>query len=234
MEIKREFFKDVKKTIMPRPVGTEIKDICGQAGSVWANQAQVFGDNWYQDAEGLIVIYDAGPAICFKGVLPPKDKYAKEGLYLRLGLAYRTTESANVNIRTFSGGHVTLPNQINGGIYYDPHNFDWVSDDLTININTIYAEERLWIQRVDWEWVSREILYEDEAQWQDQYVHRQQADIEKLYVPQKVNQESVKSYLIERIKNDDHFAKRCLAMLKADQIVNADLVQIFKDLGIEK
>ena len=234
MEYTREFFPDVKKTIMPRPAYVEERDILGQSGTAWATRAQVYGSNWYADhGQGLIEVYDAGPAICFRGLLPKKDKYEKEGLYLRLGLAYRTTENANANIRDFSGSHVALPNSIHGSTYYDPNNYHWVTDDLTININSIYAGEKLWIQRVDWEWVSKDILYEDEAGWQDHYVHRKKEEIDDLYAPQQVTDESVKNYLANRIQNDNHFAKRCLALLRTDQLVNDDLTALYKALGLE-
>lgn len=234
MEYTREFFPHVRKTIMPRPAYMEEHDILGQSGTAWATQAQIYGPNWYLDyGQGLLEIYDAGPAICFAGVLPKKNKYEREGLYLRLGLAYRTTENANVNIRNFSGNHVTLPNSVDGDIYYDPNNYDWVTDDLTININSIYTGEKLWIQRVDWEWVSREILYEDEAHYQDHYMHRNKEDVNALYAPQHVTNDSVKAYLANRIQNDDHFAKRCLALLKTDQLVNSDLTILYGELGLE-
>jgi hypothetical protein len=234
MEYTREFFPDVKKTIMPRPAYAEERDILGQSGTAWAIQAQIYGANWYADhGQGLIEIYDAGPALCFHSLLPKKDKYEKEGLYLRLGLAYRTTENANVNIRDFSGSHVALPNSVHGSIYYDPNNYHWVSDDLTININSIYTGEKLWIQRVDWEWVSKDILYEDEAGWQDHYTHRNKEEVDALYAPQQVTNESVKNYLASRIQNDDHFAKRCLALLRTDQLVNSDLTALYEELGLE-
>jgi hypothetical protein len=234
MEYTREFFPAVRKTIMPRPAYVEEQDILGQAGTAWATQAQIFGPNWHHDhQQGLIEIYDAGPALCFRGLLPKANKYAKEGLYLRLGLAYRTTENAHVNIRNFSGNHVSLPNSLDGDIYYDPNNYHWVTDDLTININSIYTGERIWIQRVEWEWVSKEILYEDEADWQDHYVHRNREEVDALYGPQQITNESVKAYLTGRIQNDDRFAKRCLALLRADQMVNSDLTAMYEELGLD-
>ncbi len=121
MEYTREFFQSVKKTIMPRPVLEEESDILGQSGTAWATQADIYGPNWYHDQEQfLIEIYDAGAALCFRRLLPKKEKYEKEGLYLRLGIAYRTTENANINIRTFSGNHVSLPNSVDGNIYMIP------------------------------------------------------------------------------------------------------------------
>ncbi len=234
MEYTREFFPAVKKTIMPRPAYVEERDVLGQSGAAWATQAQIFGSNWYLDHDqGLIEVYDAGPAICFRSLLPNKGKYQKEGLYLRLGLAYRTTENANANIRNFSGNHVSLPNNVEGAIYYDPNNYHWVTDDLTININSIYTGEKIWIQRVDWEWVSKEILYEDEAGWQDHYLHRHKEDVDALYAPQQITSESVKEYLVNRIQNDEHFAKRCLALLRTDQMVNSDLAVLYKELGVD-
>ncbi len=234
MEYQREFFQSVKKTIMPRPVYMKETDVLGHSGSAWAAQAEIYGPNWHFDYEqNLIEIYDAGPALCFRSILPKKDKYEKEGLYLRLGMAYRTTANANANIRTLSGNHVTLPNSVDGDIYYDPNNYYWVTDDLTLNINTVFSEEKIWIQRIDWEWVSKEILYEDEAGHMDHYVHRSKEDVDRLYIPQEITTETAKEHLINLINNDDHFARRCMAMLRADQIVNSDLVTLYKDLGLD-
>jgi hypothetical protein len=39
--------------------------------------------------------------------------------------------------------------------------------------------------------------------------------------------------LAHRIQNDDHFAKRCLALLKTDQLVNSDLTTLYGELGLE-
>ena len=107
----REFFSQVRMTVVPRPVVREPVHVPGQRGSVRASAATIFGSNWYHDPhQDLIEVWDAGPALSFKDVLPRKDLYAREGLYLRLSLAYRTTENAFANIRTFSGNHVTLLN----------------------------------------------------------------------------------------------------------------------------
>ena len=58
MEITREFFPRVRKTIMPRPYYAEETDILGQSGTAWAADASVHGDNWHIDrGQGLIEIY---------------------------------------------------------------------------------------------------------------------------------------------------------------------------------
>ncbi|HAC65368.1 MAG TPA: hypothetical protein DCF68_18025 [Cyanothece sp. UBA12306] len=234
MEPQREFFPLVRKTVMPRPIFETQTDILGQTGTAWAVNAKVYGYNWYLDLEqNLIEVYQAGPAITFRHLLPRKDKYEKEGLYLKLKLAYRTTENANVNIRNFSGNHVTLPNAVEGAIYDDPHTYWWVTDDLTININSIFSDEKAWIQRVDWEWVSKEAIYDDELETKDLYVHRSIEEVEKLYIPQKINENSIKEFLIDKIQKDHHFAKRCVAMLRQDQLMNEDLIKLFEDTGIE-
>ncbi len=234
MEFQREFFPTVKKTVMPRPYIEPQTDVLGQYGTAWATNATIYGDNWYVDhSQGLVEIYEAGPAISFFQLLPKKDKYVKEGLYLRLKLAYRTTENANVNIRNFSGNHVTLPNSIHGHIYDDPNTYWWVTDDLTININSIYSGEKIWIQRVDWEWMSKDVIYDDEVNEVEPLLHRSFEAIEKLYAPQDINPESVKNFLTEKIKNDEHFAKRCLVMLRQDQLMGEDLVKLFEESGME-
>ena len=234
MELTREFFPLVKKTVMPRPYVAEDYDVLGQSGTIWAVDAAVYGDNWYFDREQeLIEIYGAGAAISFSHLLPRKNKYEKEGLYLRLRLAYRTTENANVNIRTFSGRHVTLPNNIDGHMYDELETYWYVTDDMTININSMYTDEKMWIQRVDWEWMSKEIVYEDEVEDKKLYLSRSRSEIDKLYVPQKINENSIKDCLVNKIETDEHFAKRCLAMLCQDQLMNQDLIQLFNQSGME-
>jgi len=234
MEYKREFFSRVKKTIMPRPVERPETDVLGQRGIAWAADATIFGPNWYLDKEQrLIEIYDAGPGLMFRDILPKKDKYAREGLYLQLALAYRTTENAFANIRTFSGNHVTLPNSVQGAMFVDPCTCQWVTDDMTINVNSIYMGEKLWIQRVEWEWVSREAVYDDEVEKSDLYLTRAKNDVEGIYRTKEITKDLVKEYIIDRIRRDDHFARRCLALLNSDKLLDRDLISLFKDLGIE-
>ena len=74
MDIKREFFPKVKKTIMPRPHGVEEVDILGQSGTAWASEAAIYGTNWHVDHyQGLIEVYGAGAAISFHLLLPRKN-----------------------------------------------------------------------------------------------------------------------------------------------------------------
>lgn len=233
MEVQREFFPRVRKTVMPRPYFAEVPDVLGQSGTAWAVDATIYGDNWYLDRwQGLIEIYGAGAAISFFSLLPRKNKYEAEGLYLRLKLAYRTTANANVNIRTFSGRHVGLPNSVEGAIFDDSETYWWVTDDLTLNVNSIYTDEKLWIQRVDWEWVSKEVIYEDEVGIQDPFLTRTLSEVEKLYAPKAINPDSVKQFLIDKIQKDEGFAKRCLSLLCQDQLMGKDLVQMFTDGGL--
>ncbi|MDJ0589430.1 MAG: hypothetical protein QNJ72_05440 [Pleurocapsa sp. MO_226.B13] len=234
MKFQREFFDRVPKTVMPRPYVAEEHDILGQTGTAWAVDAAIYGDNYYLDRnQGLIEIYEAGVAVEFRHLLPRKNKYEQEGLYLRLKLAYRTTANANVNIRNFSGNHVTLPNSLHGEMYDDSETYWYVTDDLTLNINSIYSGEKLWIQRVDWEWMSKEVVYEDEVQERDLSLVRSFEEIEKLYAPKEVTPKSIKAFLIDKIQKDDEFAKRCLAMLRQDQLMNKDLSQLFVESGMK-
>ncbi|MDJ0659374.1 MAG: hypothetical protein QNJ42_07765 [Crocosphaera sp.] len=234
MEPKREFFPKVKKTVMPRPYFAKEKDVLGQRGTAPAVDAAIYGSNWYLDKEqGLIEIYDAGAAISFYNLLPRKNKYEKEGLYLRLKLAYRTTESANVNLRNFSGNHVTLANSVTGAMYDDPQTYWWVTDDLTLNINSIFSGEKLWIQRVDWEWMSKEIIYEDEVFGKNTVLYRSLEEIQKLYSEKELTDDDVKDFLKDKIKNDDWFAKKCLVMLREEQLMGEKLVKLFEDSGLE-
>jgi hypothetical protein len=230
----RENFLTVKKTIMRRPVERKETDVLGQTGIAWAAQATLYGPNYYLDAEqNLVELYDAGAALVFRDLLPKKDKYAREGLYLQLAIAYRTTENANANIRTFSGNHVTLPNSVPGAMYQDPNNYYWVTDDMTLNVNSIYAGEKLWLQRVEWEWVSKEVLYDDELAEKAPYLSRTRDEIAVIYAEKLLTPELVKAYLVRRIEQDEHFAKRCLSLLNADRLLQKDLVALYKDLGVE-
>ncbi len=232
--VTREFFPTVKKTVMPRPVVREETDVLGQAGRVTASRATIYGPNWFYDhQQDLIEIYDAGAALVFRDVLPRKDKYAREGLYLRLAIAYRTTENANANIRTFSGNHVTLPNSVHGAMYIDPATFYYITDDMTININSIYSNEKLWIQRVDWEWMSKVVVYEDEVAAVGLELKRGQAEIEALYGEREVTDATVKDFLIDRIRRDYHFSKRCLALMSTDRLLERDLVSLYRELNVD-
>jgi hypothetical protein len=228
----REFFPRVRKTIVPRPAPHSETDVLGQSGTVRAAAATIYGPNWYHDpVSDLIEIWDAGPALCFKDVLPRKDKYAREGLYLRLSLAYRTTANAFVNIRTFSGNNVTLPNALDGAMYDDPYTRFYVTDDCTININSIYRDERLWLQRVDWEWVSRETIFEDELPHANPYLERTRDEVEALYVEKEITEDVVKEFLIDQIRTDTAFAKRCLMLLLSDKLISKDPVALYEILN---
>jgi hypothetical protein len=232
----REFFSRVRKTILPRPVVREKPPpVRGQSGSVRAAAATIYGPNWYHDeAQDLIEIWDAGAALCFAEVLPPKDLYVREGLYLQLSLAYRTTPDAFVNIRTFSGNHITLPNAAEGSMYQDPGTRFWVTDDCTLNINSIHRDERLWLQRVEWEWVSQEIIYEDELSCAELFATRSREEIEKLYAKKPIDAVALKELVIERIRKDEAFARRCLLLLCEERLDN-DLVRLYGMLnGIQK
>ncbi|WP_019506338.1 hypothetical protein [Pleurocapsa sp. PCC 7319] len=234
MKLQREFFDRVPKTVMPRPYFAQENDVLGQSGTAWAVDAAIYGDNCYRDREkGLLEIYEAGAAISFFNLLPQKNKYEQEGLYLRLKLAYRTTANANVNIRNFSGNHVTLPNSFHGDIYDDSETYWHVTEDLTLNINSIYSGEKLWIQRVDWEWMSKEVVYEDEVQEQNIFLTRSFEEIKDLYASRDITPKSVKKFLMEKIKKDDDFAKRCLAILRQDQLMSKDLGELFVESGFK-
>ncbi len=233
MKFQREFFPRVSKTVMPRPYFAEETDVLGQSGTAWAVDATIYGDNCHCDREqGLLEIYEAGAAISFYNLLPQKNKYEQEGLYLRLKLAYRTTANANVNIRNFSGNHVTLPNSFHGDMYDDSQTYWYVTDDLTLNVNSIYSGEKFWIQRVDWEWMSKEVVYEDEIHERDMFLLRSLDEIENLYAPTAITPNSVKNFLMEKIRKDDEFAKRCLAMLHQEQLMSKDLSQLFLESGL--
>jgi hypothetical protein len=230
--IHREFFPKVRKTILPRPAECTETDVLGQSGTVRAAAATIYGPNWYHNPhEDLIEIWDAGPALCFKNVLPRKDKYAREGLYLRLSLAYRTTANAFVNIRTFSGNNVTLPNALDGAMYEDPYTRFYITEDCTININSIHRDERLWLQRVDWEWVSREILFEDELPHANPYLERTREEVEALYAVKEITEETVKEFLLDKIRTDPAFAKRCMLLLIEEKFQSKDLVALYETLN---
>ena len=225
---RREFFPKVRRTVVPRPVVKEETDVLGQSGTVRAAAATLYGPNWHHDqAQDLIEVWDAGPALCFKDVLPRKDKYAREGLYLRLSLAYRTTPNAFANIRTFSGNHVTLPNAPDGAMYEDPFTRHFVTDDCTINVNSIHRDERLWLQRVDWEWVSGQTVFEDELAAQGPYLDRTREEVEALYAAKKIDDDTVKEFLIRKVREDSGFAKRCLLLLCEGPLLRDDLAALY-------
>lgn len=230
--VEREFFSKVRKTVIPRPVQRLETDVKGQWGSVRASAATIYGSNWYHEPyEDLIEIWDAGPALFFKDILPRKDKYTREGLYLRLSIAYRTTANAFANIRTFSGNHVTLPNAVEGAMYEDQYTRFFVTDDCTLNINSIYRDERLWLQRVDWEWMSQETLFEDEVASADLYRERTREEVESFYAKKKIDDDTVREFLIEKIRIDPVFAKRCLLLLAEEGWLRKDFVALYETLN---
>jgi hypothetical protein len=209
-------------------VAKEATDVLGQSGTVRAAAATLYGANWHHDqAQDLIEVWDAGPALCFKDVLPRKDKYAREGLYLRLALAYRTTPNAFANVRTFSGNHVTLPNAPAGAMYDDPCTRHFVTDDCTINVNSIHRGERLWLQRVDWEWVSQQTVFEDELAAQGPYLYRTREEVDALYAKKEIDDEAVKELLIGKVREDSGFAKRCLLLLCEGPLLRDDLAALY-------
>ena len=82
--------------------------------------------------------------------------------------------------------------------------------------------------------MSKEVVFEDEVDQKTPFVNRTLKDIEKLYVPQKINQDSVKDFLMNKIKTDEHFAKRCMAMLCQDKLMGEkNLVELFQESGVE-
>ena len=221
--VEREFFPRVRKTIIPRPVPRFETDVKGQWGSIPAAAATIYGDNWYHDPiQDLIEIWDAGPALCFKDFLPRRNKYTREGLYLRVSIAYRTTANAFVNLRTFSGNNITLPNAVDGAMYEDPYTRFHVTEDCTLNINSIYREERLWLQRVDWEWVSQETLFEDEQSSGNLYLERKRDEVEAVYAKKLIDDDAVKGFLIDKIQTDPVFAKRCMLLLAEEEWLRKD------------
>ncbi len=230
--VNREFFLRVRKTVVPRPIVHLETDVLGHSGSIRASAASIYGSNWYHDPiQDLVEVWDAGPALCFKDLLPRKNKYAREGLYLRLGLAYRTTANAYVNIRTFSGNNITLPNSVEGAMYEDPYTRYFVTDDCTLNINSVFRDERLWLQRVDWEWVSSETIYEDELPYVAPYLERTPEQIEALYAVEEVTDQTVKAFLHGKIDADPVFAKRCLLLLAEENWLREDLVALYETLN---
>jgi hypothetical protein len=231
--MQREYFPRIRKTVVPRPVVKPETDVLGQSGSVRASEAAIYGPNWYHDHDqDLIEIWDAGAALCFRDVLPKKEKYAREGLYLRLSLAYRTTEGAFANIRTFSGNHVTLPNAVGGGMYDDPHTFHWVTEDCTLNVNSIYRDQRLWLQRVDWEWMSRETLFEDEAAAADPYLARTPEQIEALYAERPLDDAAVLDLLAEQMRRNSRLARQFLLLAGGDGLGGDGLATLYTRLNL--
>lgn len=235
MSATREFFPRVRRTVIPRPAPRDEREVLGVAGTVRAAAATIYGSSWYHDPfHDLVEVWDGGPALCFKHLLPERDKYARENLYLRTWIAYRTSENANVNIRTFSGNHVTLPNAVNGALYDDPHASQWVTEDLTLNVNSIYRDERVWFQRVDWEWTSRETVYEDELPGAEACLARSPEQVAALYLDQELTVEVLRELLVRKLDEDRSFMARCLALLHAERFEDErSAVELFERLRQE-
>ncbi len=102
-----------------------------------------------------------------------------------------------------------------------------VTDDCTININSIYRDERIWLQRVEWEWVSHETIFEDELTFVKQYLHRTKEEVEACYAQKEIDDETIKEFLIDKIRGDSAFTKRCLLLLSEDRLLRNDLVALY-------
>jgi hypothetical protein len=111
-------------------------------------------------------------------------------------------------------------------MYQDPATRFWVTDDCTININSIHRDERLWLQRVEWEWVSQEIVYEDELDRADLYATRTREEVEAVYATKPIDDETLKQLVVDRIRKDEAFARRCLLLLCEERLGN-DLVKLY-------
>ena len=55
------------------------------------------------------------------------------------------------------------------------------------------------------------VISEDEVLYQDPYLYRTKKKVDALYAAKLVDENMVKEFLINKIKHDDKFAKRCIA-----------------------
>jgi hypothetical protein len=97
----------------------------------------------------------------------------------------------------------------------------------------VFLGEKLWIQRVDWEWMSRETIYEDEYN-KDPWLQRTKKEVDALYARKHITKKVVEDFIVKRIKDDPNFAKRCLMLLNTDKLYERDIVSLYKDLGSEE
>ena len=58
-------------------------------------------------------------------------------------------------------------------------------------------------------------------------------EIDALYAAKLVDENMVKEFLINRIKQDDNFAKRCIALLNADALLENNLIDLYNKLNIQ-
>jgi hypothetical protein len=82
--------------------------------------------------------------------------------------------------------------------------------------------------------VSREIVYDDEVGKVLPLLERTPEQVENLYREREVTADTARDFLIDRIKSDDHFAKRCLTLLATDKLLQNDLVGLYKTFGKSK
>ena len=81
--------------------------------------------------------------------------------------------------------------------------------------------------------MSKEIIYEDEVFGKNTILYRSLEDIQKLYQEKEITDDDVKDFLRDKINSDDWFAKKCLVMLREEQLMGEKLVKLFEDSGLE-
>ena len=78
-----------------------------------------------------------------------------------------------------------------------------------------------------------ETIFEDELPYKDPYLYRTKGEVEALYATKPVGEGTVKEFLIDKIKKDDDFAKRCMILLNSDSLFESNLVDLYQKLDIQ-
>ena len=74
--------------------------------------------------------------------------------------------------------------------------------------------------------VSGETLFEDEVPFANLFLERTPEQIETLYAERKIDDDAVKELLIDKIRTDPVFAKRCLLLLGEEKWLRQELAAL--------
>ena len=70
-------------------------------------------------------------------------------------------------------------------------------------------------------------MFEDELAYREPYLDRTQEEVEACYARKAIDDDAIKGYLIDKIRQDSAFAKRCLLLLCEDSLLRDDLVALY-------
>ena len=70
-------------------------------------------------------------------------------------------------------------------------------------------------------------IFQDELTYLEPYLHRTKEEVEASYAQKKIDDETIKEFLIDKIRGDSAFTKRCLLLLCENRLLRNDLVALY-------